>query len=312
MEAVQGLGDALRQTWHRFGACFRTKTRDGGLYAYHYLCGLLRMTEERNFATIGRQAGLAEQNVQHVMSNSPWSAQPVFQQVQREIATKPGLESGGMLLLDESADDKAGLKSVGAARQYNGRMGKVELSQVGVFLAYSKIQPTLPAPVWTWVDGEVFLPEHWFSAEMAGERRRLEVPTDRVFATKVELGWQMIVRAQANGLPFEAVCCDDLYGRSTWFRRNAAQAGLVYVADVPSNTQVYLAAPTLGVPLGGGARAKGTTAQPHPGALGGEIDPGAGAVWAWGHGAPARGGALDRARRDRRRVRGAARLDGSG
>jgi SRSO17 transposase len=93
-----------------------------------------------------------------------------------------------MLLLDESADEKAGLKSVGAARQYNGRMGKVDLSQVRVFLVYSTIPPTLESPVWTWVDGEVFLPEFWFDAAMAPECKRLGIPAERRFATKVELG----------------------------------------------------------------------------------------------------------------------------
>ena len=242
------MGDCLRAVWQRFAECFRTKTRDGSLYAYYYLSGLLRMKEDRNFANIGRQTGVSGQNVQHFMANSPWSAQPVFQRVQQEIKAKSGLGRGGMLLLDESADEKAGLKSVGAARQYNGRMGKVDLSQVGVFLAYSNISPTIEAPVQTWVDGEVFLPEHWFSQEMAPERQRLGIPEDRQFATKVKLGWQMVERAIGNSLPFEALCCDDLYGRSTWFRSQAAQAGIVYMADVPVNTQVYLARPTVGVP----------------------------------------------------------------
>ncbi len=44
------------------------------------------------------------------MSNSPWSAWAVIQQVQVEIAATPGLERGGVLILDESADVKAGKK----------------------------------------------------------------------------------------------------------------------------------------------------------------------------------------------------------
>ena len=245
---VQGLGGRLHSVWQRFADCFRTKTRDGSRYAYVYLSGLLRMKEGRNFANIGRQTGVPGQNVQHFMANSPWSAQVVVARVQQEIKGKPGLERGGMLLLDESADEKAGLKSVGAARQYNGRMGKVDLSQVGVFLAYSNVSPPLETPVWTWVDGEVFLPEGWFRDAMAAERKRLGIPPERRFATKVELGWQMIQRAVANGLPFAALGCDDLYGRSTWFRSQAAQAGIVYLADVPVTTRVYLHPPTVGVP----------------------------------------------------------------
>jgi SRSO17 transposase len=39
-----------------------------------------------------------------------------------------------MLTLDESGDERAGAKSAGAARQYLGRLGKVEMGQVGVAL----------------------------------------------------------------------------------------------------------------------------------------------------------------------------------
>lgn len=201
------------------------------------------MKIERNYANIGRQTGTPGQNVQHFMSNSPWSAQAVIRQVQGEISAKPGLERGGMLILDESADEKASAKSAGAARQYNGRLGKIEMSQVGTFLAY------VNGPVWTWVDGELFLPEHWLSPEMAGERERLGIPSERRFETKVQLGWKMIQRAIANGLPFEAVGCDDLYGRVESFRQGMERADILYMADVPENIRVYLSEPRVGVPV---------------------------------------------------------------
>ena len=45
---------------------------------------------------------------------------------------RPELLADGVLLVDESAEEKAGDHSAGASKQYNGRMGKVETSQVGV------------------------------------------------------------------------------------------------------------------------------------------------------------------------------------
>jgi SRSO17 transposase len=182
------------------------------------------------------------QNLQQFMSDSPWEAQAVIRQVQREIANTSGLQQGGVLLLDESADEKAGPKSAGAGRQHNGRLGKIEMSQVGVFLAFYK------EVVWTWVDGELFLPKHWFTPEMARARKRVGVPEERPFATKIELGWQMIQRVQAQGLPFEAVACDDLYGRSGWLRHQMDQADILYMAEVPEDTQVYLTQPDFRVP----------------------------------------------------------------
>jgi len=200
------------------------------------------MERGRNFANIGFNTGVPEQNMQHFMSNSPWSAWAVIQQVQVEIAATLGLEQGSVLILDESADAKAGEKSAGSGRQYNGRLGKVDMSQVGTFLAYAN------GSVWTWVDGELYLPKHWFAPEMAELRKKLGIPAEREFETKIELGWKMIQRTHANGLPFEAICCDDLYGQSSDFRAEMRAAGFIYMADVPCNTPVYLKRPVVGVP----------------------------------------------------------------
>jgi SRSO17 transposase len=245
-EVVADLGNRLRRFWSRFRTCFKTKTRDASEHAWTYLRGLLGMETERNFANMARRVTDPDedgQNLQQFMSDSPWPSQAVMQQVQREMAATPELSTGGMLILDESADEKAGDKSAGAGRQHNGRLGKVEMSQVGTFLAFAN------GVVWTWVDGELFLQEHWFTPEMAPARKRLGIPPERPFATKIELGWRMIQRVKANGLPFEAVACDDFYGRSGWLRRQMDGAGIVYMADVPENTQVYLTQPDFGLPL---------------------------------------------------------------
>lgn len=251
-EAVPDLGNRLRAFWVRFRCCFKTQTRDASGHAWTYLRGLLGMETQRTFANMARRLIAPDadgQNLQQFMSDSPWSAAAVLAQVRGKIAATPALRTGGVLLLDESADEKAGAKSAGAGRQHNGRLGKIEMSQVGTFLAFYK------GNVWTWVDGELFLPEHWFTPAMVQQRQRLGVPAERQFSTKIELGWQMIQRVKAEGLPFEALACDDLYGRSGWLRRQLAQAGIVYMAEIPESTQVYLTRPVFGVPP--------APAQPH-------------------------------------------------
>lgn len=188
------------------------------------------------------------QAMQHFMSNSPWSGQGVFEQICDEIIEKPELHPGSVLILDEYADEKAGEKSAGAWRQYNGRMGKVDLCQVGVALGYAnwKMQPW---PLWTMVDAEIFLPEAWFGAEYAELRQKVGVPTERTtFETKPELGLKMIRRAKAAGLPFEAMLCDSLYGRSSQFRHELREENLLYMADIPNNLRVYLEQPVIGIP----------------------------------------------------------------
>jgi SRSO17 transposase len=243
--AIAALPAQLRRFWARFRHHFKTRTRDASAQAAVYLQGLLLMETKRNFANIARRVIAPTddgQALQHFMSDSPWVGPAAVHQVQQEITATPELRTGGVLLLDESAEEKAGAQSAGAGRQHNGRLGKVEMSQVGTFLAFYK------GVVWTWVDGELFLPEHWFAPAMAKVRKRLGVPPERQFATKIQLGWRMIQRTQANGLPFEAVACDDLYGRSGWLRHQLDQAHIVYMAEVPADTQVYLTQPPFGVP----------------------------------------------------------------
>jgi len=189
-------------------------------------------------AELAREAQVAEQNMQHFMSYSPWSGRVLIAEVQQAMMERPELQ-GGMLILDESADEKSGDSSAGAGRQHNGRMGKVDECQVGVYLVYTKHQH------WTLWDGCLFIPEKWFSADAAQRRTKAEIPNQRHFQTKVELGWQMIEQAKARGLTFEAVAFDSLYGRSYWLRERCAQASLEYYADIPNNYPLYREAPVL-------------------------------------------------------------------
>ncbi len=196
------------------------------------------MKGSRTMADLAREAQVGEQNMQHFMSNSPWSGQALIEQVQQGIVERAELQ-GGMLILDESADEKSGDNSAGAGRQHNGRMGKIDECQVGVYLAYAKQEH------WTLWDGCLFIPEQWFSASAAQRRTKAGIPVGRSFQTKVELGWQMIEQAKANGLSFEAVAFDSLYGRSYWLRERCEQASLEYYADIPNNYLLYREAPVL-------------------------------------------------------------------
>ena len=202
------------------------------------------METNRNFAHIGRKTDVPTQNMHHFMSNSPWSGEGLVGKVRADVAAQDEFQRGTMLLLDESADDKSGTHTVGSGRQYNGRRGKVDNCIVGVFLSCVDAS----CQYHTWIDGELFLMADWFSDAWAQRRAQTGVPDDREFQTKLELGWQMIQRVQAEGFPFEAIACDCHYGRSAWLRDQMAAAGLEYYADVPADTKVYLQPPVIGIP----------------------------------------------------------------
>ena len=247
--------------WQRFAWCFKTETRDTSRYAYNYLSAQLRLETERNFTNIAKATKMSAQNVHHFMSNSPWDARLVLWQVQTEIRFQPLFQTGSVLVLDESADQKASQNSVGAGRQYNGRLGKLDICQVGTFLAFA--HPL--SNTWTCIDGELYLQKDWFKDDMKEAREALGVPPDRPFATKIELGWQMIGRVKEQGVPFEAVACDDLYGRQDWFRAAMDKAGIVYMGDIARTTCVALTCPetdeALTVPVQGIALSQTTLWQ---------------------------------------------------
>lgn len=220
----------------------RTRTRDTSEYGLDYLSGLLRMETKRNIANIGRQTETPGQNLHHFISHSNWSSAELIAAVQAEIKDHPAFEKA-MLVLDESAEEKSGAHSTGAGRQHNGRLGKIEMSQVGVFL--SLVTPEVN----TWIDGELYLPAAWFEDDQAEQRQAVGLPKELKFKTKPALGWEMIQRVQAGGIPFEAVAMDDLYGRNVELRQQLHEAGIEYYGDIPKNTQVYLEAPQITYPL---------------------------------------------------------------
>jgi SRSO17 transposase len=244
LEAVLELGQQLYDCWQRYHDCFTTRTRDTSEWALVYLRGLLLLPGHRNYANIARRVVDHHndgQDLQQFMSDSPWSADRVFAQIQRDITAVPALH-GGILSLDESADAKAGEHSAGAARQHNGRLGKTDVCQVGVALSYSHHS------FWTLVDADLYFPEHWFDSDHAQLRKRLHVPADRVFATKPQIGLELVRRARSRGLPFVVVAADAVYGRDGAFRAGLDSDGIIYIADIPKDYRVYLSRPVVGVP----------------------------------------------------------------
>ncbi len=246
------MAQRLTDFFDKFRASFRTQTYDKSEYAYGYVSGLLRIESGRNMANLARKMGMMEQNMQHFMSNSPWSGPGLMTALQHDITQHPEFQAGAMLIVDESAEQKAGECSAGAGRQHNGRLGKIEMSQVGVFAAL--VTPRVN----TWIDGALFFPEHWFTEAYAEQRQKVGLPAGRTFKTKPELAGDLIQRIRANGVPFEAVAMDDLYGRNAQLRKRLDEAHIEYYGDVPKNTVVYLDPPQITYPLTKGGQPRKT------------------------------------------------------
>ena len=91
-------------------------------------------------------------------------------------------------MIDESAFTKKGSHSAGVARQHNGRLGKEDNCQVGVFLV--GVTPAGSALL----DHRLFLPESWCepTREAKDRREAAHIPEDVTFRTKPQIAAELI------------------------------------------------------------------------------------------------------------------------
>jgi SRSO17 transposase len=203
-----------------------TPERQG--YLGNYVAGLCSPVQRKTSETIAYFHNQDRQRLQRFIGSLEWDHRPPIALLVRQIGEQLG-EPDGVLVLDPSAFSKQGTESVGVKRQWNGRLGKIDNCQVGVYLGYvSRREQAL-------ADLRLFLPEDWAKAKK--RRATCRVPVEVKFATKLELGRQMVQEHGAR-LPHAWVVGDDEFGRSTQFRRDLRTDGERYLLAVPSNTLV--------------------------------------------------------------------------
>lgn len=164
----------------------------------------------------------------------------------RQEAAKTVADPDGVFSLDGSDFPKKGKESVGVARQYCGRLGKIDNCQAGVFLAYSGPKG------YALLDRRLFLPEDWFSQEQQERWQKCRIPEGTLFKTKWALALEMLEQALASGLfPGRWVTGDDAYGMIPEFREKLPKE-LLYLLDIPSNTRVWKERPETYIPRNSG------------------------------------------------------------
>src|SRR5262249_59748318 len=99
--------------------------------------------------------GCKYQSLHHFVSESDWESRAVLDQVAAEADRVLGGSESSCLLIDESSFQKKGQSSVGVERQWNGRLGKVENSQVAVFASLAQGRYS------TLIDTRLYLPKRW-------------------------------------------------------------------------------------------------------------------------------------------------------
>jgi SRSO17 transposase len=197
-------------------------------HAAEYIGGLLSNLPAKTAEGIAYLHDCERQGLQKFIGQSSWEAAPLLDELTRQVALELG-EADGVLVFDPSAFAKKGSESVGVARQWCGRLGKVENCQVGIYLGYvSRREHAL-------VDVRLYLPEEWTK-----RRKRMSkagVPAGTRFRTRHELILEML-DARGRALPHAWISGDDELGRSSWFRRELQVRNEPYLLAVPSNTLI--------------------------------------------------------------------------
>ena len=142
-----------------------------------------------------------DRNLQQFITHSKWSAREVLDHVARDADELIGDATQGALIIDESGFAKQGKMSVGASRQYLGRLGKVDNGQVAVFGVLAKGRFA------TAIDTRLYLPKEW--TDDVERCNKAGIPeSERVFKTKNQLALEIVEQARRNGVRFGWVGAD--------------------------------------------------------------------------------------------------------
>ena len=229
--AVRGCCDHLTRFLQRYLPLFyRQEQRD---LATDVIRGRLSGLERKTSEPIAALAGRPRKPVQHFVGAGAWDDEAVMAELRRHVAEELG-DPDGVIVCDGSGFPKKGDASCGVARQWCGRLGKLDNCQVGVFLAYAARGGHAP------LDRRLYLPEDW--AADPKRRKAAHVPKGVVF----QEGWRIalgLLDRSGPGVPHGWVAGDDEFGRATEFRAGLRLRGERYVLDVPGNTLVREAGP---------------------------------------------------------------------
>jgi SRSO17 transposase len=197
-------------------------------HAAEYLTGLLSKLPRKNSEAIAYLHDQRRRGLQKFVGEASWDHAPLLDTLVRQVGEDLG-EPDAVIVFDPSAFPKKGTRSVGVARQWCGRLGKVENCQVGVFMAY------VARKGHALIHTRLYLPKEW--AKDRARRNAAGVPKDAKFRTRQQLALEMLDE-RGKRLPHGWVAGDDEMGRPSGFRQKLRANHERYLLGVPSNTLV--------------------------------------------------------------------------
>lgn len=222
----EGMMERLDQFAEPFAA--RLRRPEQRVHTQSYLRGLLSDVERKNAETIAYRHDEDRQGLQTFLGTAHWDWRPLLDELASQVGTTLG-EPDGVIVFDPSAFPKKGRRSAAVARQWCGRLGKIDNCQVGIFMGYaSRDEHAL-------VDMRLYVPKEWTKDRR--RRKQCGIPKELRYQTRHELVLEML-KSKGHLLPHAWVAGDDEMGRPAWFRRELDGLGERYLLAVPSNTTI--------------------------------------------------------------------------
>ena len=221
--SLQRMNDFMRPFVSGFA---RQLQRD---HATTVVSGLCSDLKRKNAESIAYHFGKDRKTIQHFLGESEWDDERLRRELSNQIAEELGT-ADGVLAFDPSAFPKSGKESVGVARQWCGRLGKIDNCQVGVYLAY------VSGKGHALVDGDLYLPKEWTTDKK--RMKKAGVPKHKQkFRTRHAICLELLEQ-HGDILPHQWITGDDELGRPTEFRRELHTRGEQYLLAVPCNTLI--------------------------------------------------------------------------
>ena len=173
-----------------------------------YVRGLLLDGERKSIEPMASRLGESDQDLQHFVSLSPWSADVLLEGLARTTATAPP----AYWIIDETSFPKAGQHSAGVQRQYCGALGKTANCQLAVSLHRADEASGTSQPL-SW---RLFFPESW--ADDPARCQRAGVPPSVGHQSKLDLALGLLDQAADWQSPAGAVLADEACGGSFEWR----------------------------------------------------------------------------------------------
>ncbi len=199
-----------------------------------YVRGLLSDLPRKNIWHLAEQAGMScPDGLQALLAQSPWD-EGIMRDRVRALAVAALGEGDGVLIVDETADIKKGVKTVGVQRQHAGITGQVENCQTSVHLSYGSSRGR------TIIDSELYVGRPWVDDPERCAGAEIPDARARTVLTKPALARLMVERALAAEVAFRWFCADEAYGHNRALRAWLEEQDVDYVLAVPKTESLPL------------------------------------------------------------------------